>query len=81
MLTDFQTISESFYSYFSTIGLGLITKYNGQDANAYIKLLSTSKISSLFISPCSETEVIQQIYSIKIIVLLVMMKYLLGFWS
>ena len=32
----------------------------------FIKFLSTSKISLLFISPCSETEVIQQMYSIKI---------------
>ena len=65
MSTDSQTISESFDSYFSTIGLELTTKYNGQETNAYIKFLFTSNIFSVFISPCSETEVLQQIHSIK----------------
>ena len=37
VLTDFQTISESFNSYFSTISLDLTTKYNGQNTNAFIK--------------------------------------------
>ena len=65
VLMDSQTISESFNSYFSTIGLALTTKYNWQDTNVYIKFLSTSNISSLFIFPFSETKVIQQIYSVK----------------
>ena len=65
VLTDSQITSESFNSDFFTIGLDLTTKYNGQDTNANTKFLSTSNISSLFISLCSETEVIQQIYSIK----------------
>ena len=51
---------ESFDSYLSIIGLELTAKYNGQDTNAYIKFVSTFNIS-----PCSETEVIQQTYSIK----------------
>ena len=65
VLTGSQTISESFNSYFSTIGLDLTTKCNGQDTNAYVKFLPIFNISSLFISPCSETEVIHQTYSLK----------------
>ena len=65
VLTDSQTISDSFNTYFSTIGLDLTTKFNGQDTNAYLEFLSTSNISSLFISPCTENEVIQQINSFK----------------
>ena len=65
VLTDSQTISDSFNTYFSTIGLDLTTKFKGQDTNAYLKFLSTSNISSLFISPCTENEVIQQINSLK----------------
>ena len=67
MLTDSQTISESFNTstYFSTLGLDINTKYNGQDSNANTKLLFTSNIFSLFNTPYFETEVIQQIYFIK----------------
>ena len=35
VLTDSQTISDSLNTHFSTIGLDLTTKVNGQDTNAY----------------------------------------------
>ena len=65
VLTDSQTISDSFNAYFSTIGPDLTTKFNGQETNAYLKFLSTSNISSLFISTCTENDVIQHINSLK----------------
>ena len=65
MLTDSQTISDSFNTYFSIIGIDLTTKFNGQDTNAYLKFLSTSNISSLFTFRCTVNEVIQQTNSRK----------------
>ena len=45
--------------------MGFIEPKTHKDTNAYLKFLSTFNISSLFISPCTENEVIQQINSFK----------------
>ena len=59
------TISESFNSYFSKVGLDLSEKLNQHDTNSYKKFLPKFNSSSFFIQPTSETEVIQLIHSLK----------------
>ena len=65
LITGSETISESFNSYFSEVGLDLSAKFNQHDTNSYKKFLPKFNSSSLFIPPTSETEVIQLIHSLK----------------
>ena len=65
LITGSETISESFNSYFSKIGLDLSAKFNQHDTNSYKKFPPKFHSSSLFIQSTSETEVIQLIHSLK----------------
>ena len=65
LITDSETISESFNSYFSEVGLDLSAQFNQHDTNSNKKFLPKFNSSSFFIQPTSETEVIQLIHSLK----------------
>ena len=59
LITISATISESFNSYFSKVGLVLSAEFNQHDTNSYKKFLPKFNSSSLFIQPTSEPEVIR----------------------
>ena len=65
LITSSATISESFNSYFSKLGLDLSAKFNQHDTNNCKKFLPKFNFSSLFIQPTSEPEVLRLIHSLK----------------
>ena len=65
LITGSETVSESFNSYFSKVGLDLSAKFNQHDTNSYKKFLPKLNSSLLFIQPTSESKVIQLIHSLK----------------
>ena len=65
LITSSATISESFNSYFSKLGLDLSAKFNQHDTNSCKKFLPKFNSSLLFIQPTSEPEVVRPIHSLK----------------